>query len=139
MVLNGRLSSDVYLALEPVNFDAASGNYSIGGIGKRVDTALKMRRLRSDDGLNRLLARDDAAANDIERIARRLAKLRADAPHAPREYGTVTGMSGIVLGNLDSVAKREADVVARISTGGAQAKLPEHNFSALWQGLLAIH
>jgi aminoglycoside phosphotransferase family enzyme/predicted kinase len=105
MALNRRLSSDVYLSLEPVNFDAASGSYNIGGIGERIDTALRMRRLRSEDELNQLLTKGTAGANDIERIARVLAKFHAEAPHAPSEYGTVAGVSGIVLGNLDRVAE----------------------------------
>ncbi|MDA0676484.1 MAG: AAA family ATPase, partial [Chloroflexi bacterium] len=35
-------------------------------------------------------------------------------------------------------AKSEADVIARISTGGAKEKLPEQVFASLWRGLLAI-
>ena len=115
MALNARLTEDVYLSLEPVNFDPATGKHSIGGPGEQVDTALKMRRLRSDDELNHLLENGKAGADEVERIARLLAKFHTAAEPAPREYGTVAGVSGIVLGNLDRVrehAPPELDPVA---------------------------
>ena len=103
--LNGRLSHGVYLSVEPVNLDATSGRYSIGGEGEQVDWAVKMRRLRSEDQLDRLLENGEAGPAEIRQIAQLLAGFHMDAPHAPTKHGTADAVSGIVLGNLGRVAE----------------------------------
>ena len=103
--LNGRLSHGVYLSVEPVNRDAISGDYSIGGKGEQVDWALKMRRLRSEDQLDQLLAAGEAGSTEIRQIAALLATFHSNASTAPPEYGTVDAVAGIVLGNLGRVAE----------------------------------
>ncbi len=113
--LNARLASDVYLSLEPVNFDPASGKFSVSGPGEQVNVALKMRRLNSNDELNRLLERGSAGPDDIARIAKLLAQFHADAKPAPAQYGTVNGVSGIVLGNLDRVAEHAPPELDRVA------------------------
>ena len=103
--LNGRLSHDVYLSVEQVNHDASSGRYSIGGEGEQVDWALKMRRLRSEDQLDLLLAAGDAGSAEIKQIALLLAEFHGKAAPAPPEHGTLEAVAGIVLGNLGRVAE----------------------------------
>lgn len=103
--LNQRLSDGVYLSVEPVNLDEATGRYGIGGSGETVDWALKMRRLSVEDQLDTALDQERAGATEIRRIGRLLADFHRDAPPAPAEYGTVEAVSHIVLGNLDRVAE----------------------------------
>lgn len=103
--LNQRLSNGVYLSVEPVNLDRATGNFSIDGEGEQVDWALKMRRLRSGDQLDAFLAHGEAGVGEIRQIAALLAEFHREAAPAPDEYGTVEAVAAIVLGNLDRVAE----------------------------------
>lgn len=103
--LNGRLSHDVYLSVEPVNHDASSDSYNIGGDGEQVDWALKMRRLRSEDQLDLLLAAGDAGSAEIKQIALLLADFHRNAAPAPPDHGTFDAVAGIVLGNLGRVSE----------------------------------
>ncbi len=103
--MNQRLSHDVYLSVEPVNFVAETGEFGVGGEGEQVDWALKMRRLRSENQLDALLADGAVGADEVRQIARLLVEFHENAAAAPKEFGTVEAVSGIVLGNLGRVAE----------------------------------
>ena len=103
--LNQRLTDGVYLSIEPVAFDVATEGYSVAGDGTPVDVALKMRRLRSEDQLDRHIANGDAGIEEIGQIAGLLADFHGSAPAAPPQFGTVEAVSNIVLGNLDRVVE----------------------------------
>ena len=134
--LNHRLSDKVYLSVEPVMLDPESGDYSIDGNGEPVDTALKMRRLSSDNQLDRLLRQGAAGANEIHQIARLLAIFHRDADPAPPEFADVEGVSGIVLGNLGRVAEHappELDTAAFASISAYARAFLKHRADQISQ------
>ena len=77
LALNRRMSPDVYLGVLPVT--QQDGEIVIGGRGQVVDYALKMQRLPHDRMLDALLAKDEATAEDIRRVARQIAIFHANA------------------------------------------------------------
>lgn len=113
--INQRLSSDVYLSVEPIVFDSTAKIYRVGGNGETVDWVLRMRRLNSGDQVDRLLEGGQAGESEINQIARLLADFHRSAPVAPPEFGTVKTVSEIVLSNLgrvDEHAPEELDSIA---------------------------
>ncbi len=119
--LNQRLSHGVYLSVEPVNLHSETGELAVNGEGDQVDWALKMRRLRSEDQLDVLIASGEAGLNEVKQIAALLIDFHRDATPAPSEYGTVEAVSGIVLGNLDRVAAHAQPELDRASFANVAA------------------
>jgi uncharacterized protein len=87
--LNRRLCPDIYLGVVPVTDDGA--RTVIGGSGRVVEYAVKMKRLPEDSMMDGLLARDAVSARDVGRIADVLIPFYRDAatgPHVDR-YGAM--------------------------------------------------
>ncbi len=76
--LNRRLAPEAYLDVVPVTEDAA-GALHLGGDGRIVEYALRMKRLPQDRMLGRLLAEKKADAAVMDAIAQRLAAFHAGA------------------------------------------------------------
>jgi len=77
--LNRRLSQDVYLGTVPLTVDAEC-NMQLGGDGPAIDWLVKMRRLPSDQGLDRRIKSHTVSAEDIINLALILAEFYKKAP-----------------------------------------------------------
>ena len=78
IALNRRLAPDTYLGVVPVTRDT-KGRLAIDGEGEVVEWAVHMRRLPERDRADVRLAEGRLSADDIERIAARLALFHAMA------------------------------------------------------------
>lgn len=76
--LNRRLSPDVYIGVEEIR--RKGGQHRVGGPGRTVEYAVKMRRLPSHRSMDRLLRRGLVSVNDVEQVAAKIARFhhRAD-------------------------------------------------------------
>ncbi len=105
VVLNRRLSSDVYRGVLPVR-RGADGRHRVDltdkGEGEVVDFAVHMRRLPDEERADRLLDSGRLDATDVARIAQRLARFheeaRADAETA--RFGAPEVVAGNVTENF---------------------------------------
>jgi hypothetical protein len=75
--LNRRLAADIYLAVLPVTVD--NGTVAIGGKGRIIEYAVKMRRLPMECVMIRLLRENRLSGEMVERVARRIALFHAEA------------------------------------------------------------
>jgi aminoglycoside phosphotransferase family enzyme len=84
LTLNRRLAATVYLAVVPIT-SAPDGRLVLGrsGIGRVVDWVVKMRRLPAERMLDCAIAEKSVRAQDLEAIARRLARFFAGAARRP--------------------------------------------------------
>lgn len=110
--LNRRLTEGVYLSLEEVRWEARRG-YTVGGTGRAVEPAVKMRRLPAGRSLDALVTQGVAGSAEIVAIARRLAAFHAAAePAAPSsEFGALATVRETVLDNLDRVQRHCLELV----------------------------
>jgi aminoglycoside phosphotransferase family enzyme len=69
--LNRRLSSDVYLGVVEISRDG--GNISLGGGGRVIEYAVKMRRIPQDMLMSRLIEEEKVTDRMIGRVAEKLA------------------------------------------------------------------
>lgn len=65
--LNRRLSPDIYLGVEEIR--ERGGRYTVGGHGKTVEYAVRMRRLPAERSLDRLLRKGLMSEEHIARVA----------------------------------------------------------------------
>ncbi len=86
--LNRRFCPDVYLGVVAVR--ERGGRLSLGGPGRPVEYAVRMRRVPEERMLHRLLAEGRATTAMVEAVAQRLARAHATAPAGPQvaRYGT---------------------------------------------------
>jgi aminoglycoside phosphotransferase family enzyme/predicted kinase len=71
VMLNRRLSDNVYLAVVPITY--REGHYFLNGPGEPVEYAVKMRRLPDKATLNQLLQNNDVASVIIDQLSVKLA------------------------------------------------------------------
>jgi aminoglycoside phosphotransferase family enzyme/predicted kinase len=81
VALNRRLTSDIYLGVVPVR--RLESDYVLGGNGRAVEYAVKMRRLPGDRMLNVLLGRDAATPDMMRHLAVKLAGFHHAAASGP--------------------------------------------------------
>lgn len=79
--LNSRLSPDVYLGVEEIRDEG--GRISLGGAGKTVEYAVKMREMPSEGMLSRLVSEGQAAPELMARIAQKIALFHKEAETSP--------------------------------------------------------
>jgi uncharacterized protein len=77
--LNRRLAPSVYIGTVPITA-GTGGAMSLGGTGAVVDWLVKMNRLPAARMLDQAIRRGSASADDIDRLARRLAMFYRAAP-----------------------------------------------------------
>ena len=75
--LNRRLAPDIYLAVLPVTVD--NGTVAIGGKGRIIEYAVKMRKLPMEYLMVRLLRENRLSGEMVERVAREIALFHAKA------------------------------------------------------------
>jgi aminoglycoside phosphotransferase family enzyme/predicted kinase len=92
--LNRRLAPDVYLGVVPVTVDGNEARFE--GAGSPIDWAVKMRRLPESATLEQHVLRDEVNADDVRRLAVRLATFHATAARSPHIAS---------FGRFDAVAK----------------------------------
>jgi hypothetical protein len=98
--LNRRLAPDLYLEVVPITLDGTS--VKVAGTGAVIDFAVKMRQFEASQELPALLARDDVTAQEMMRLAERLAEFHRQAAPAPDDAGFdyVAQLRNSVLGNV---------------------------------------
>lgn len=82
VALNRRLSPDVYLGV--VEIRAQGSKFTIEGPGETVEYAVKMCRLPRERLMANLLGSNQVTAEDIRRLAEKIAGFHADAETSPR-------------------------------------------------------
>lgn len=93
VILNRRLSQDIYLDVVPVT--AKNGGFQLGGDSLAVDYVVRMRQLSSEAALKRRLPGHGVDAAVIDRLAGTLARF----------YETAATGAGIdTMGSADSIA-----------------------------------
>jgi aminoglycoside phosphotransferase family enzyme/predicted kinase len=101
--LNRRLAPAIYLDVIPI-----TGSYArpvLGGEGKPVEYAVKMRRFAQEDLLDALLARDRLTREHIDRLAEKIAAFHGDAAvaAADKPYGSPEAVRGPALENFAQI------------------------------------
>jgi aminoglycoside phosphotransferase family enzyme/predicted kinase len=110
--LNRRLAPDVYLGVEPVRQSPGGLVIGDGGVGAIVDWAVHMRRLPDEASAAAMLARGALGADDLERLAARLAAFHADARETPWA-GEPAALARNVAENFEGAARFVGDLVDR--------------------------
>jgi aminoglycoside phosphotransferase family enzyme len=87
--LNNRFSTGIYLGVIPVTYDGSK--HSIGGKGKIVDYAVKMRRLSDEDLLKTRFKKGIITLKDIERMGKAIATIHKNAVQSKKikEFGKI--------------------------------------------------
>jgi aminoglycoside phosphotransferase family enzyme len=89
VVLNRRLSQGVYMGV--VSIRKNKEGFNIGGTGRTVEYAVKMRRLPRERAMDEMLKRGEVCREDVEAVAERLAGFHAVAEAGP----AVTALGGM--------------------------------------------
>ena len=70
VILNKRLSPEIYLGIEPVT--AAESGYRVGGSGEPIEYAVKMRQMPQDRMMDALIKKNEIQKSMIDRIVEKL-------------------------------------------------------------------
>jgi len=92
--LNRRLCPDVYLSVVPITRD--KGNFIIGGQGKAIEYAVKMRRLPQEAMMDVLLTNNKVSPEMVISLARKL----VDFHHRAETNATIS-----TFGSLDAITQ----------------------------------
>lgn len=114
--LNRRLCPDIYLDVLPIAFE--HGRLQMGGSGTPVEWAVRMKQLRAEDMLPQRLRADTVTAEDILRLAGRLAAFHGSAPSsaAISAYGThaaIANTIAVTLQTMDTVDQDPRNALTR--------------------------
>jgi uncharacterized protein len=98
--LNKRLAPDLYLEVVPITQDGSG--IHLGGTGAIIDYAVKMKQFDPSQELPALLVRADVTAQEMTRLAERVAEFHRQAALAPDDAGFdyAAQLSNSVLGNV---------------------------------------
>jgi aminoglycoside phosphotransferase family enzyme/predicted kinase len=101
--LNKRLAPDLYLEVVPVVQDGKS--IHLGGTGVIIDYAVRMKQFDSSQELPALLVRADVTAQEMTRLAERLAEFHRQTALVPDDAGFdyVAQLRNSVLGNVTAL------------------------------------
>lgn len=104
--LNRRFCPEVYLDVAPIT--AAGAALRMAGEGPPVEWALRMRQLPEEDLLSSRLAAGRVDRADMERVARRIARIHWEAPSSReiRKAGSIETITRNVEENFDQTADR---------------------------------
>lgn len=119
VALNRRLCPDVYRGV--VQIVERDGTYGVGGPGRVVEPAVRMRRLPESGMLPALLERDAVDAPLIRRIARRLARFHAVA--ATGSGVDEWGMLDAIRANWEENFRQETPFVGRALPAACEATI----------------
>jgi uncharacterized protein len=114
--LNQRFAPQLYLEVCPIT--APAGMARIGGDGKAIEYAVKMRQFPREQELDRLLEAGTIAPQELENFGGELATIHAQLPTAGigSAWGTPERVRELVLMNLTQCAQAAAafNAVARV-------------------------
>ena len=98
--LNRRLALDLYLDVVAITREA--GGLRVGGHGRLVEYAVRMRQFDASQELSALLQGDTLEEEEFVDLARRLADFHEGAPKAScdKKFSHTTDLHDAVLGNL---------------------------------------
>lgn len=103
--LNRRLAAELYLDVVPIV--ASRDGYRVGGNGKPVDYAVRMRQFNSNDELTSLLKAGQVDAEDMRSLAARLAAFHQSAPRTHRSDAPLSRrVSETAMGNVAQLLDR---------------------------------
>ena len=111
--LNRRLAPEVYLGVVPVTEE--SGSIRMEGTGEVVDWAVKMRRLPDEATLRSHLVEGGVGSDDLEELARRIAKFHASARSGPdvSAHGSLEAIARNARDNLDEATNHVGATISR--------------------------
>lgn len=116
--LNRRWAPELYLDVVPIT--GTPSRPRVGGAGRAIEYAVRMRQFRHTDPLDRRLAAGRLRDADIEDFARALAQAHSAAPVAPAAgpFGTAAAVRAPVQATLASLRGRVAgrDEAALLAT-----------------------
>jgi len=103
--LNRRLCPDAYLGVVPIV--KARGKISLGGRGKVIDYAVRMRYLPQDRMMNVLLANNQVSADMVTQLAQRLAEFhqKAETSATISAFGDIGAIKVNTEENFDQTEK----------------------------------
>jgi uncharacterized protein len=117
VLFNRRLAPAVYLGVSAVARSQRSYMLVVDPAavkGGPPEFAVVMRRLPSEQMLERMLARNSVKVNDVEELARKLASFHTSASIAKSKvWGSAQAISRLVTGNLAEAQVNTADSVTR--------------------------
>ena len=105
--LNRRLCKDVYLSVVPIT--ESNGAIKIGGTGKIIDYAVKMRQLPQDRIMSLLIRKGKVKKSHISKIARNIADFHKKADAIKGGHGSL----GMIKGNCDENFSQTREFVGR--------------------------
>jgi aminoglycoside phosphotransferase family enzyme/predicted kinase len=121
VMLNRRLTSDVYLGVSPIR--RVKGGHTLDGRGRAVEYAVRMRRLPGDRMLNVLLDRDTVTPEMMRHLAVKMAGFHHEAARGPEidPFGSPAAVKVNVEENFTQTEK----YVGRLVTPGVHHLVSE--------------
>jgi len=111
--LNQRLSPDVYLGVVPIV--SSGGEIRIGGKGKVIEYAVKMRQLPAERMMDRLLLQNQVTADMVERVAQKLAEFHSKARTSP-EISAFGNLEAIKVNTDENFSQTEKYIGSSITS-----------------------
>ena len=104
IALNRRLAPSLYLGVVPI-IETPTG-LRLGGQGRVIEYAVKMRRLPQERMLDRLIAAKRVKASQVRQIGDQLSRffMKTGRSRAIDRYGQSAQVAALVLGNLQECA-----------------------------------
>jgi aminoglycoside phosphotransferase family enzyme len=105
VLLNRRLSPEVYLGVVPITTD--NGRYIVNGKGDIAEYAVKMLQLPHDRMMDSLILDNKLTAEMVTRVAKKLAEFHRHAATNKEiaSYGDISVITANVVGNLSQAEK----------------------------------
>jgi len=110
--LNRRLCPDVYLGVVPITLER--GVISLGGAGKPIEYAVRMRRLPADRMMDVLLAKNQVTVEMIRRVAEKVADFHARAETSP-DIGKFGNLETITFNTEENFNQTEKYIPQAVS------------------------
>jgi uncharacterized protein len=103
--LNRRFAPEIYLDVCAIT--CADGKARLGGAGRAIEHAVKMRQFAPEDELDRLLETARIAPAELEAFGRELACIHSDLPAAEptQAWGRPAAIRAIIVENLEQCAR----------------------------------
>lgn len=124
--LNRRFAPDLYLEVCPIN--VAEGAACIGGPGRAIEYAVKMRQFPHEEQLDNLLAHANIAPAELADFGHDLASIHARLPVADsrRSWGDPQGVRATILNNLQECTQASVVFDCASAVRALHADLESH-------------
>ncbi|MCH9682697.1 MAG: dephospho-CoA kinase [Deltaproteobacteria bacterium] len=128
VVLNRRLSTDVYIGVKPVT-RRPDGTLELAGGGEVVDWMVHMRRLRDHDRADVRLREGRLTASDLARVAARLVRFHDRAP--ADEHAAAFGHPDRIARNVRENFAQTRDIVEHFIDAKEYEQIEDHQLGFL--------